>query len=267
VHFYLCNCKSVFIFVHCSQLKLKKMNIINFNDGMKSGSVTPRLYLVKGLEFRKFEGSSIPGFCAVNTANYVKNGKWSNTSYSIVLPPGVKSWYMCSPMHGIYGENYGTWGEMVADLNMPYEVVKAVIEIEYKRTAKRLNELEEFVMGLEEGVETETVVISFGSPTNRQISEGWWETPKTGYTSTNQEVEITPGENGWKDCFVSSHNGAKVSDVSHRPGMHGGYYTVTVEFPSSATPKQVAGQEPEDTTSPEPIDPAAAFSALKNIFN
>lgn len=245
------------------------MKTISFNDGMRSGSVTPRLYLVKGLEFRKFEGLSIPGFCAVKTSNYTKNGKWSNTSYEIVLPPAVKEFHMCSPMHGIYGERYGSWGELIAAEGIPYEVAKAIVETEYPRTAKRLNEIEEFVMGLEEGVGTETVVISFGSPTNRQISEGWWESEKTGYTEGGMEVVIIPSsEEGWKKCIVATPSGAKVTDVRTSPGMHGGYVTVTVEVPSNAQPVAFKEQEKVQFDTPaEPIDTAAAFAALKNIFN
>lgn len=246
------------------------MNVINFNDGMKRGSVTPRLYLVKGLEFRKFEGSSIPGFCAVKTSNYQKNGKWSNTSYEIVLPPAVKAFHMCSPMHGIYGEKYGSWGELIAAEGVPYEVAKEIVSAEYPRTAHRLNEIEEFVMGLEEGVESETVIISFGSPTNRQISEGWWESEKTGHTEGNMEVVILPHpEEGWKKCTVVTPSGAKVTDVRTSPGMHGGYVTVTVEVPSNAQPVQNSEENLvyDTDTTPEPIDTAAAFAALKNIFN
>ena len=55
------------------------METITYNDGMASGSRYPRLYLAKGSEIRKFEGSNIAEWCAIATAKYTKNGKWSRS--------------------------------------------------------------------------------------------------------------------------------------------------------------------------------------------
>ena len=128
----------------------KKMNTrIKFSDKLRSGGVTPRLYLVKGKEFVKFSGQSIQGFCIVETKIYEKAGKWSGNDFTILLNSGVVEFRMCSPLHGLYGQNASDWKELYRwekiNPEISIEVVKEVITKEYPKTAARLNELEEYV--------------------------------------------------------------------------------------------------------------------------
>lgn len=113
---------------------------------MRRGGVSPRLYLVKGSEFVKFEGKNINGFATVETAVYEKNGKWSGTQFSLLLEEGVFDFPMCSPLHGLYGQNANSWKELYRWENInpeiPIEVIKKIIAREYPKTAARLNELE-----------------------------------------------------------------------------------------------------------------------------
>ena len=126
---------------------------------------------------------------------------------------------------------------MAETLGLPVDIAQAVIRAEYKATAERLDKLEEFVLAVEaEGHETETVVISFGSPTNRAIREGYWDSPKSGQTSEGRKVTVEPG-NGvdWNNPVVIEPEGTKVLSARHSPGMHGGYYAIEVAVPT-ATP-------------------------------
>lgn len=63
--------------------------VIEYNDGLLPRSLRPNLYLVQdGLAYR-FDGQSISGVCAVMAQTYEKAGKWSNTTYRIMLATGV----------------------------------------------------------------------------------------------------------------------------------------------------------------------------------
>ena len=140
-------------------------------------------------------------------------------------------------MHGTWGDNLGSWGEVIETLGLPVGIAQEVIRTEYKATAERLDKLEEFVLAVEAGgCGTETVVISFGSPTNRAIREGYWSSPKSGQVSDGRKVVVEPGNGGdWSNPVVIEPEGTKVLSSRYSPGMHGGYYTVEVVVPT-ATP-------------------------------
>ena len=202
-----------------------------YNDGLQNGGRRPRLYLAKGGEVKKFAGENIPGYCAIVTAKYEKNGKWSNTTYQLELAPGVRPLYFLSPLHGTWGDNLGSWGEVAETLGLPVDVAQTIIRNEYRATAERLDKLEEFALAVEaQGEKIETVVISFGSPSNRAISEGYWEKPKSSRTSDGRTVTVAPGPDGdWYHPVVIEPEGAKVISSRHQPGMHGGYWTIEIE--------------------------------------
>ncbi len=211
-----------------------------YNDSLHHAGRRPCLYLAKGGEVRKFAGANIPGFCAIATLRYEKRGKWSNTTYQLDLVPGIRRLYFLSPMHGTWGDNLGSWGEVAEQLGLPVEVAQSLIRGEYKSTAERLDKLEEFALAVEaEGHETETVIISFGSPTNRSIREGYWEKPKSSQTSDGRTVTVEPskGEYGadWGKPVVVEPEGAKVLSSRSSPGMHGGYWTIEVVVPVVAS--------------------------------
>jgi len=212
----------------------------SYNDGLRPGGRRPRLYLAKGGEVKKFLGENIPGYCAIVTAQYEKNGKWSNTTYQLDLAPGVRPLYFLSPMHGTWGDDLGSWGEVAETLGLPVDVAQAIIRAEYPKTAERLDKLEDFALAVEaQGNATETVVISFGSPTNRAIREGYWSSPKSSQTSDGRKVTVEPskGEYGadWYKPVVVEPEGAKVISVRHSPGMHGGYWTIEVAVSIAAS--------------------------------
>ena len=137
----------------------------NYNEGLLPAGRRPRLYLAKGGEIVKFAGANIPPFFPIATEKYEKSGKWSNTTYQLDLVPGVRTLHLVSPMHGVWGDNLGSWGEVAEKLGLPVDVAQTLIRGEYKTTAERLEKLEEFALAVEaQGATTETVVISFGSP-------------------------------------------------------------------------------------------------------
>lgn len=212
------------------------MNTHKYNDGLCPGGRRPRLYLAKGGDVRKFIGEHIPEFCAVATAKYQKNGKWSNTDYTLDLAPGVRMLKFLSPLHGTWGDNLSSWGEVAEHLGLPVEVAQNIVRAEYPLTGERLDQLEAFAVAAEQqGAATETVIVSFGSPTNRAIREGYWSQPKTAQTTDGRTVTVQPGQGeygpDWYKAEAVAPEGAKVLSSRHKPGMHGGYWTVEVAVP------------------------------------
>jgi hypothetical protein len=211
-------------------------NVHKYNDGLCCGGRRPRLYLAKGGEVRKFVGKNIPDFCAVATVVYQKSGKWSNTDYTLNLAPGVRAMEFLSPLHGTWGDDLSSWGEVAERLSLPVDVAQAIVRAEYRETAERLDQLETFAVAFEQqGAATETVIVSFGSPTNRNIREGYWSQPKTAQTTDGRTVTVQPGQGeygpDWYTAEAVAPNGAKVLSSRHKPGMHGGYWTVEVAIP------------------------------------
>jgi len=208
-----------------------------YNDGLESGSRRPRLYLTKAGKAVKFLGENIEGYCVIASSQYKKNGKWSNTTYQLELAPGVKPLSFLSPLHGTWGDNFTSWGEVAENLGLPIEVAREVVGMEYPKTEERLDEVEKFALDLEaQGEEMETVVISFGSPSNRAIREGYWSESKFGQTSNGVVVEVVPTNPDsqypdWNNPTVTQPQGAKIISSKHSSGMHGGYWAVEVAVP------------------------------------
>lgn len=208
------------------------MATYSYNDGMRATGIMPRLYLAKGTAIEKFRGESIPGFATILSEKYQKNGKWSNTSYEMELFPGVRPLFFCSPLHGIWGEQFQSWGECAAALQLAPDRAQEIVRKEYPRTAERLDKIDAALADAEkQSGDAEIVVVSFGNPTIRAIAAGWWDTPKNAEASDGTQVVIERGPEGWYAPTVLEPVGATIISSRHTPGMHGGYYTVEVAVP------------------------------------
>ena len=60
-----------------------------FNDGLMSGGRKPLLILVKEGQLIRFQGKSIAATAVVVNATFEKNGKWSNTTYTLAIARNV----------------------------------------------------------------------------------------------------------------------------------------------------------------------------------
>ena len=181
----------------------------------------------------KFAGKNIAGYCAIAGQEFKKNGKWSNTTYILELAPGVRAIELVSPMHGLWGDGLLSWGQACEELGLAIDVLQAIVRAEYPRTAKRLDDLEAFAASAPQG-EVEVVVISFGSPTNRMIASGYWSQPKSAKTTDGRTVVVRPGDGeDWYTPEIVEPIGASVLSSDHRPGMHGGYWTVKIAVPAA----------------------------------
>jgi hypothetical protein len=208
------------------------MHTYTYNDGKQPGGRRPRLYLARGADVVRFDGQSIPGFCTISRKHYTPNGKWSNTTYALLLAQGVRPLYFLSPLHGIWGEEFATWGQLAATLALPVETAREIVRAEYPKTAERLDQVERFVTeAAQAGYDVETVIVSFGGPTRREMDAGYWDKPKSAVTSDGRQVTVAPGPKRWADPVVIEPEGARVISSRHTPGMHGGYWAVEVAVP------------------------------------
>lgn len=203
-----------------------------WNDGLKPGGRTPKLYLAKGGEVVKFKGVNIPNFCAIAAQKYEAGGKWSNTTYRLELAPGVRAIYFLSPLHGTWGDDIENWGQACETLALPIEKVQRILREEYPRTAKRFDDLEAFVASTGVDTDVEVVLVSFGSPNARDVREGYWAKPKSSRASDGRTVTVRPVEGPygpeWAKAEVVAPKGAKIISTRHSPGMKGGYWTIEV---------------------------------------
>jgi hypothetical protein len=211
-----------------------------YNDGLHPGGRNSRLYLAKGAETVKFEGDNIPGFVAIVSSSYEQRGKWSNCSYLLTLAPGVRPLYFLAPLHNKWGNEYKSWGEMAAKLQLPVPTLKEVVKKEYPPTFNRLEALEVFCGEVEdEATDVEVVIVSFGGPTRRQVAYGFRDEEKSAKASDGTIVTITPSHTeygwNWREPVLVAPEGAKILSCQHTPGMKGGYYAVEVAVPLSAS--------------------------------
>jgi hypothetical protein len=207
-----------------------------YNDGRRPGGRKPRLYLAKGAQIAKFEGSNIAGFCAIAREKFTKNGNFSNTTFDLILAPGVRPLYFLSPLHGTWCDTLGSWAEVAQELGLPVEVAQQIIREEYPPTASRLDEVEKFVASLGQDAEVEKVVVTFGSPTRRQSREGYWSQPKFGKTTDGRRVVVQPGPKGWGEAVAVEPEGARVVGCRHSPAMHGGIWSIEIMIPMLSAP-------------------------------
>jgi len=196
-------------------------------DGRRVGGRFPCLYLAKEGQVAKFEGKNIEGYCEISGKLFKPDGEWSSTTYTLLLAPDVRPLCFLSPLHGTWGENFISWEEVASELKLPVEVAKKIVREEYPATADRLDTVEQFAASLN-GAKVERVIITFGSPTRKQIQAGYWKKPKGTETKDGRKVVVKPGPNGWEEAEVVSPAGAKILSRKYNTAMYGGGWSIEV---------------------------------------
>lgn len=240
-------------------------NIIEWSDGLGSRSRSPFLLFVRGDEVIVFRGESISGVVVVRGTDYTKNGKWSHTTYRLQLADGIRhiagrsGWETGRFVEGL-GSAVGcktpdTWAETAEALGVSVPSAMEFLREWRPKAAEKLDEVETSLAELEEVSKQETdseiVTVSFGSPTNRAIRNGYWESPKSipGYEA---EIRLADSKDGWTEGNIEVVGiSGTVLSVKHSSGMHGGYYAVSVavipgtetEIPPFQTAREKAAKE------------------------
>ncbi len=66
-------------------------NSMTWSNGQGSRGRNAWLLLIKGDSITRFSGKSLPGLVDVRGTSYVKNGKWSHTTFRLELAAGVRA--------------------------------------------------------------------------------------------------------------------------------------------------------------------------------
>lgn len=218
------------------------MNKIEWSDGIGSRGRGPFLVFIKGDEIIPFDGKNISGVVVVRGTDYTKNGKWSHTTYRLDVADGIRHIAGRSGWEtGRFGEGLGsavgcattdTWAETAKALGVSVPSTMEFLRGWKPQAAEKLDKVEQSLVALEEvsgqGTDSVTVTVSFGSPTNRAIADGYWESPKT-IPRYAAEIRKTDPAGGWAEGNIEVVGiSGTILSVKHSAGMHGGYYAVSV---------------------------------------
>ena len=247
---------------------------IRYNNQMEVRSRASWLLFVKGDAVFPFRGEDIPGVVAVKGHDFNKAGKWSSTTYRLVLASGVRHVAGHDGFEtGRFAEGLGsslgtatpdTWSEVAEALGVSVVAAADFLRSWRPKAAATLDAAEAALEELEEeedGKETVKVTVSFGGPSRRERGDGFWESPKgiPGYAGA--EVYLVDPERGWETGNVAvSGVAGTVLDVRRTAGRGGGYCAVTVAVAQGAeVPHTTGGTSDSATGDDTPF--AAAFRA------
>lgn len=200
------------------------------------------LLFVRGDEVIPFSGKFISGVVVVRGTDYSRNGKWSYTTFRLDVANGIRciagrdGWETARFTEGLASalrcKTPDTWSDVAAALGISVPSTMEFLRTWRPEEAGHLDQVEESLMALEEVSEQQTdfeiVTVSFGSPNNRAIREGYWESPKVipGY---NAEIRLCDTSKGWVESNINVVGiSGTILSVKHSSGMHGGYYAVSV---------------------------------------
>lgn len=218
------------------------MENITWSNGIGSRGRNPFLLFVRGDEVIVFREENIPGVVVVRGTDYTKNGKWSHTTYRLELANGIRhiagrdGWETGRFVEGLASavgcKTPDTWMDTANALGVSVPSAMELLRSWRPKAAEKLDEVEQSLAKLEEVSEQETdsviVTVSFGSPSNRAIREGYWESPK-GIPGYNAEIRLKDRSQGWNEGNIEVVGiSGTILSVKHSSGMHGGYYAVSV---------------------------------------
>lgn len=219
---------------------------MTYSDQMGSRSRKAWLLLVKGEEVKVFGGETIPAWCVVRGTDYRKNGMWSHSTYRLELAPGVRAisgndgWETGRFAEGLRSAvrraaPIDRWTDFGEALGISVPSAMTFLRAWRPRAADRFDEVDVQMNALDDAAdavgaqaEIETVTVSFGSPTRRERSEGFWENPKQipGHAG---EIRLIDPSKGWEKENISVHGVVgSVLSATHAAGHGGGYVTVTL---------------------------------------
>lgn len=204
------------------------------------------LLLVNNDKVTVFKGT-VPGLVVVVGTTCHTNGKWSETIYRLELAESVR------PISGRDGWETGTfaeglrqvaasppidfWVDLANALGVSLTSAQEFLRGWRPKAAEKFDEVESALIELEKSeIEAggDILAVSFGSPTKRQMNEGFWDKPvKISVEGvTVGTVEKDP-EHGWSK--PSCYGPILVISATHSSGYHGGYVSLRLSVPVGAS--------------------------------
>lgn len=193
----------------------------------------------------RFVGADIPGVLVVGT-DYIKNGKWSSTTYRLAVSDNVRliagrmGWETGTFREGLrqslLSDPLDRWADLASALGVSVQAVQQLIRPWLPDEAADLDRVEAQMAALEraeEAAATEAVTVSFafGTPTRAQMAEGYWVSPKLVPDHPGVSVALRDPDAGWsKGNVVLVGAAGEVLRVTHVRGYHGGTVSIAVSF-------------------------------------
>lgn len=225
------------------------------------------LFLVgPGDQLHEFTGKDIPGIVVVKGTDYFKNGKWSHFVYRLMLAEGVRpiagrqGWETSTLEEGLrdatkFPKPIDRWSDMANAFGVSVPVLREfLLNTGRERVVERLDAIDKKLEELDEVTYyINEVSLSFGGPTNREISEGFWEWPVVVTLNGNKIGVVSPKHNSWTNPDVEGD--VRVISAVHSSGYHGGYVSLRLAVPEGAVVKHTqevrgghaeTGREKED---------------------
>ena len=240
-----------------------------WSDQMGSRSRRAWLLLIKGEEITAFNGQNVDRVAVIRGTSYSKNGKWSHTTYRIELAPGVRAisgkngWETGRFVEGLrsavsFSSPIDTWADVANAMKVSVPSVMEFLRNWRPKAAEALDKVDAALTALDDAADeaeavqdTETVVVSFGSPTRRMRADGFWTSPKS-IPNHDGELRLIDADKGWtKDNITVVGVLGTVMSATHSSGHGGGYVSVTVaivpgtesEIPHFVSEQEKAAQE------------------------
>ena len=207
------------------------MKSYTYNDGLLPAGRTPHLWIVAGDIIHTFAGGNIPGTVAVGATHYEKNGKWSNTTYELVLADNATPCNMVAPMHGRVWPDNDRWTAYERfskeyGIAVSFEAFDVALLRDYPRAHVRMVEGEKALESLTPTGDSEMVSISTRQSCRRNPhSDVRVKSPDGREWVVAHEAPVSTSVEG---IF-------RVVDVKHTPGYRGGVTTLTFAVASGVS--------------------------------
>jgi hypothetical protein len=130
------------------------MQHINVSDKPRTGGRAPEILVVfRQGKYNEFDGENKPGFFAIISENYEKNGKWSGTDFVVGIPDDAVPVIIGSHLHENIGQGM-TWKNMYERFvpkgtDVTLELFRIMMQEKFKRISARIEETEAAIAALD----------------------------------------------------------------------------------------------------------------------
>lgn len=261
------------------------MEAKTWSDSIGSRGRKAWMLLIKGEQITSFKGENIPGVVVIRGTDYTKNGKWSHTTFRLELADGVRAisgmdgWETGRFVEGLrssvgFKTPIDTWADVANALGVSVPSAMEFLKGWRPKAAQALDDVDAQLTALDEVstvggeiVDTETVVVSFGGPTNRSMADGFWTSAKSIPTHGGELRLIDKGKGWEKENIMVAGIKGTVMSATHAAGYHGGYVSVTVAVVPGSTfddPEPKAPISAEEAAERERLKDLLAWKAYPN---
>jgi hypothetical protein len=210
----------------------------------------PWALIIQDGQVHPFTGQDIPGLCSVTWQSYIKNGKWSSTTYRMAIPDsarlitGHEGWGTGTFLEGLQSELHPCppierWVDLANALGVGIPEAQRFLRGYRPEEAARIDEVEAAIasmMAAEDRLDgdVEDITITFGAPTRRQMEAGYWEAPVLVLLDGQEVGRVTPGgePSGWLSPLAQGR--VTVLSVTKSDGYNGGYFSLRLKVPRVA---------------------------------